>query len=121
MTPTITGLLDPEELAFFDPDKNKILEPKEQAGIDIAEHLLAERLLKKFDANGNGVLDRSEFFNLQASLKTNGAIMPNSIQNFSMWDKNHDGVIDLAELESFMKQRLRLRTSSAWGGRGSLL
>ena len=100
------GLLDPAELAYFDPDKNKILEPHEQAGIEIAEHLLTERLMKKFDASGDGVLDQSEFNNLLASPKTDEAYMQGQPQNFFNWDDNHDGVIDARELESFLKQQL---------------
>jgi Ca2+-binding EF-hand superfamily protein len=101
------GLLDPEELACFDPDNNKILEPNEQTGIDIAWHLLAERLLKKFDADGNGTLDQSEFDNLQANLKTKVAFMTEPSRNSLAWDDNHDGVIDSGELESSLKQQLR--------------
>jgi len=103
------GLLDPEELAYFDPDKNKILEPHEQAGIDIAEHLSAERLFKKLDVNGDGALDQSEFDNLQAHLKTDGAFMADPPQNVFVWDDNHNGVIEDGELESFLKQQLRYK------------
>ncbi len=35
------GRLDAPELAYFDANQNKILDPKEQAGIDIAQRLLA--------------------------------------------------------------------------------
>jgi EF hand len=58
------GWLDAEELTYFDANKNKTLETKEQAGIDIALHLLALKLLKKFDVDGDGFIDRSEFNDL---------------------------------------------------------
>jgi Ca2+-binding EF-hand superfamily protein len=101
------GWLDANELAYFDANQNKILEPKEQAGIDVAQHLLAERLLKKFDANDDGVLGRSEFNELWQS----GNFSPNTaaVRNMSgpFPDENHDGKIDLAELEAFLKQQTR--------------
>jgi Ca2+-binding EF-hand superfamily protein len=102
------GWLDPEELAYFDANHNKILESKEQAGIEIAQHLLAEGLLKKFDANGDGFLDRQEFNELvQSGPHANPRPMPGFSQQFP--DDNHDGKIDLAELEGFLNQQLRLK------------
>ena len=62
-------VLDPEELAYFDANQNKILEPKEQAGIDLAQHLLAERWFKQFDADGDGGLDQFEFANFRESVR----------------------------------------------------
>jgi len=59
------GWLDAQELSYFDANHNKILDPKEQAGIEIAQRLLAARLLKQFDTDGNGILDAVEFSNLQ--------------------------------------------------------
>jgi Ca2+-binding EF-hand superfamily protein len=100
------GWLDPEELAYFDANHNKILNPKEQAGIEIAQHLLAERLLKKFDVNGDGFLDRQEFNELVQS-GSNASAQPVSSFSFQSADANHDGKIDLAELEGFLKQQLR--------------
>jgi Ca2+-binding EF-hand superfamily protein len=100
------GWLDAAELAWFDANQNKILEPKEQAGIEIAQHLLAERLLKKFDANGDGFLDRTEFNNLlQSSMETGTEPRPGFSPPFP--DDNHDGHVDLAELETFLKQQTR--------------
>jgi len=100
------GWLDAEELAYFDANTNKILEPKEQAGIEIAQHLLAERLLKKFDANGDGFLDRQEFNELvQSGPHANARPMPGLLLQFP--DDNHDGKIDLSELEGFLNQQLR--------------
>jgi EF hand len=110
------GWLDAIELVYFDANNNKTLEPKEQAGIEIAQHLLAESLLKKYDASGDGALDRSEFNDLVQSIP--GAIVrptPNFPGQFP--DDNHDGKIDQAELEVFVKQQLRqeLRPRGAMG------
>lgn len=100
------GWLDAAELAYFDANKNKIMEPKEQAGIDIAQHLLAERLLKKFAVNGDGLLDRPEFNNLfQSSFAAN--TQPMNVFSAPFPDDNHDAKIDLGELEAFLKQQTR--------------
>jgi Ca2+-binding EF-hand superfamily protein len=98
------GRLDAEELVWFDANQNKILEPKEQAGIEIAQHLLAERLLKKFDANGDGFLDQSEFNDMvQSSTEIGAERRPGFSSPFP--DVNRDRKIDLGELESFLKQQ----------------
>jgi Ca2+-binding EF-hand superfamily protein len=110
------GWLDADELAYFDANKNKILDPKEQAGIDIAQHLLAERLLKKFDANGDGVLEPPEFAELvQACMGAGGGPRPDL--SFQAADANHDGHIDEPELEALLKQQTRrsLRLAGATG------
>jgi Ca2+-binding EF-hand superfamily protein len=103
------GWLDAEELGYFDANKNKILEPKEQAGIEIAQHLLAEKLLKKFDADGDGLLDHQEFGDLfQSSIATSTRSMNDLFSPYAPFpDENHDGKIDLGELESFLKQQTR--------------
>jgi Ca2+-binding EF-hand superfamily protein len=112
------GWLDAEELSYFDANKNKILEPKEEAGIGIAQHLLAARLLKEFDANGDGLLDSKEF---KRMVEDHYGLRPPPGDGgwFSSADSNHDGFIDLEELESFLKQRtteaVHLRRISAPG------
>src|SRR5262249_21372633 len=45
--------LDASELVYFDANNNKILDPKEQAGIGIAQHLLAEKFSKIHHFNGD--------------------------------------------------------------------
>jgi Ca2+-binding EF-hand superfamily protein len=98
------GLLDAEELVWFDAKTNKTLEPKEQAGIEISQHLLAQRLLDKYDANGDGLLDRAEFNDLvQASMDPRAASMSRS--QFFYLDQNHDNHLDLGELETFLQQQ----------------
>jgi hypothetical protein len=100
------GWLDAEELTWFDANKNKILEPKEQTGIEVVQHLLAERLMKKFDANGDDFLNRSEFNDLaQSIVDPNVRPMPSMQRPFP--DENHDGNVDLGELETFLKQQTR--------------
>jgi Ca2+-binding EF-hand superfamily protein len=108
------GWLDADELAYFDANKNKTLEPKEQAGIEIAQHLLAQRLLKQFDANGDGLLDQTEFNNLQDSIM--GTSKPRTLLQFV--DQNHDNRLDLGELETFLQQQTRTGLRSS-GMRGS--
>ncbi|HVU09531.1 MAG TPA: hypothetical protein VHG89_13440 [Verrucomicrobiae bacterium] len=99
------GFLDAEELSYFDANTNKILDANEEIGIQTAQHLLAVKLLKQFDANGDGVLDHSEFNRLQQSIPY--AHSPGMI--VSMFpDKNHNGQLDLEELESFLKQRTQM-------------
>jgi len=98
------GRLDAEELVWFDANQNKILDPKEQAGIDIAQHLLATKLLKQFDVNGDGFLDRSEFDGLWSP---NGGTRATAISSSRFPDENYDGRVDLGELESFLKQQTR--------------
>ena len=112
------GQLDLEELAYFDANQNKILEPKEQAGIEIALHLLAKRDLQTFDADGDGFLNKQEF----ASLLQAGAIQGfNPTSLFHNADENHDGKIDLNELESFLKQSLRRKLHPRSGRHSALL
>jgi Ca2+-binding EF-hand superfamily protein len=98
------GWLDAKELAWFDANTNQILDPKEQAGIEISQHLLAQRLLDKYDANGDGLLDRAEFNDLvQASMDPRAASMSRS--QFFYLDQNHDNHLDLGELETFLQQQ----------------
>jgi hypothetical protein len=100
------GRLDPAELVYFDANTNKILEAKEQAGIDIAQQLLAAKLFKKFDVNGDGLLDRPEFIDLwQSGLRANTVFMPSS--TFPFPDENHDSQVDIGELGSLLKQLTR--------------
>jgi Ca2+-binding EF-hand superfamily protein len=111
------GRLDAEELVWFDANQNKVLDPKEQAGIDIAQHLLAAKLLKQFDANGDGLLDRSEFDNLRPSGPEAGTPFIHSIP---FPDENHDGQVDLGELESFLKQQTHRGLRSRGGPTAAL-
>jgi Ca2+-binding EF-hand superfamily protein len=98
------GWLDAEELAWFDANRNKILDPKEQAGIEITQRLLAARLMKRFDANGDGFLDRSEFDELvKSSLGTNAP--PGPALFFPSGGPSAQ--MDAGQLEAFLKQQTR--------------
>jgi len=107
------GWLDADELAYFDANTNKILDPKEQAGIEIAQHLLAERLLKEYDVKGDGLLDNAEFNDLAQVFMAGPRGGPRPDLSFQSADANHDGHVDLAELETLLKrQTLRALTLS---------
>jgi Ca2+-binding EF-hand superfamily protein len=99
------GCLDAVELVYFDANGNKILDAKEQAGIEVAEDLLAAKFMKEFDADGNGVFNRSEFDAVwRSGLEADFTFAA----GFSWPDPNHDGQVDLGEFESFLKgQTLR--------------
>lgn len=98
------GRLDLAELAYFDANHNQILEPKEEAGIGIALHLLAKQDLDKFDTSGAGALDEQDFEHL---FRSNPANPFNINVVFRRTDENHDGKIELDELESCLKHLLR--------------
>jgi len=103
------GWLEANEVSWFDANRNKHLDPKEAAGINIAQHLLAVRLMKKFDADGKGYLSDSEFSDLkQACVSANGEAFDAPEFPGRMF-----GPIDLPALENFLKQQtsgsLRLR------------
>ncbi len=113
------GLLDLEELAYFDANHDKIMEPKEQAGIDIAQHLLAKSDLQKFDLDGDGFLNQQEF-QLMDQIGFKMTLNPfNPFFEFGSADENHDGKIDLNELEDYMKQLTR-RKLHPRGGMGNV-
>ncbi len=106
------GWLEANELAYFDANQNKILDPKEEAGIGIAQHLLAVRLLKKFDADGKGYLTPSEFDALRQSfLPANQMPLYQSFPG-----QNFGPTTDLQGVQDFLKQltvkSLRLPGSS---------
>ena len=98
------GQLDLAELAYFDANHDHILEPKEEAGIGIALQLLAKRDLDRFDTSGAGALNEQDFEHLLRSNPANPFII-NVV--FQRADENHDGKIELDELESCLKHLLR--------------
>lgn len=112
------GLLDLEELTYFDADQDKILEPKEEAGIGIALHLLAMRDLKQFDVDGDGFLTREEFFKFLQTENIRG-FSPESF--FLNADENRDGKIDANELESFLKGLLHRKVRPRGPGSMALM
>ena len=101
------GWLDAPELAWFDANQNKVLDPQEQKGIELARHLLAQRLFEKFAPGGGGGLGQGEFNELiQSSLQTGPNAEPDL--QFYQADENHDGHVDAGELEDLMQLHLDL-------------
>jgi Ca2+-binding EF-hand superfamily protein len=102
------GCLDADELAWFDANHNKTLDADEQAGIAIAQHLFAVSFLMEFDADGDGLLDRSEFGSLFSKhFKPAIPGFPMGPQFGSFPDRNRDGFIDVGELETFLNEQTR--------------
>jgi len=88
------GWLDAAELKFFDANANNVLDANEQAGIELAQRLLAARLLRQFDTDGNGLLDRREFDLLRSFSSLTRTMSGNGFP-----DENHDNWIDIEELQ----------------------
>jgi Ca2+-binding EF-hand superfamily protein len=99
--------IDPEELAYFDANHDKILEPAEQTGIEIAQHLLAQKLFKKLDVDGDGQITPAQFKEWLLNTEPPGTIPPRDTFRFmgGSPDINHDGIIDPSELEAWLKQQ----------------
>ena len=97
------GWLEADELAYFDANHNGILDPNEQAGIEIAQHLLAVRLMKKFDAEGKGFLTHYEFDDLQQSCKGDNPGMP-APPFFGIHSSTQ---VSRQNIEDFLKQQTR--------------
>lgn len=97
------GWLDADELAWFDANQNKILEAKEQAGIALAQRLLAEKLMDDFGRAGDGGLLMREYNTLIQSTLGVKASDVFELQ-FAHADENHDGHVDAAELEHLLQR-----------------
>jgi Ca2+-binding EF-hand superfamily protein len=108
------GRLDLGELAYFDVNQDRLLEPNEVAGIEIAQRLLAENELKTFDDNGDGVLNQTEFRSLCRSGFDVGF---DADPVFWGFDENHDQKIDVTELTTFMTQWTREKLRPRPSGR----
>ncbi len=98
------GRLEADELTCFDVNKNGVLEPKERAGIETAQRLLAARLVKDFDTNGDGRLDGTEFGAVVRNVQGKGGVPG---VNLLYFDMNHDGKLDPDELSLFLMQETR--------------
>ena len=80
--------------------------PKRQARLEIAQHLLAEKLIKKIGKLGDGGLDSSEFDAwLQPCAEQPSANAAQS-PSFQGADVNHDSVVATGELEAFLKRQI---------------
>jgi hypothetical protein len=105
------GWLDPSELAWFDANQNKNFDSKEQAGVELAQKFLAEKLLNQFDPAGNGWLSAREYNQMiESTLQLNPNIEFDL--QFPHVDSNHDNHLDLAELENLMQQHLETELQS---------
>ena len=98
------GWLEAGELAYFDANHNQILDPKEQAGIDIAQHLLATRLMNKYDADGKGYLTPAEFNDLRRSCTPYNPAL-SSIPMYPGPNRNQN--VDLQHVEDYLKSLTR--------------
>ncbi len=92
------GRLDAEELAYFDANKDKLLEPEEKAGIDIVQHLLAVRTMAKLDVNKDGRLDMREFPRWERSLPRKPGSIPPPVM------MNEVGDLSPQSLEALLKE-----------------
>lgn len=99
------GWLDPAELAYFDANHNKILEPKEQTGIGITLHLLAEKLFQQYNPHDYDSISIQDY---EAMVKS--TLPVNVAMSFDFQppraDENHNGRVDAAELEHLMQRHL---------------
>jgi Ca2+-binding EF-hand superfamily protein len=107
------GLLDTDELKFFDANSNNVLNAHEQTGIEIAGRLLAERLVRKFDTDGNGMLNSTEFENLKQNT-LDQRFHPMMGNPFP--DQNHDGFMDVEEVKNFLESQTESEIMSVMGG-----
>jgi len=116
------GILDPEELAYFDVNHGRYPSDNEEAGIEITERLLAERLMKQFDANGDGVIERPEFENLQAAINSSAEFQTPFLPpaSFFMY-QNTNGVIDIKGLTDFLKKRTLTEIERSGALRGQMV
>jgi Ca2+-binding EF-hand superfamily protein len=100
------GWLDAPELAWFDANQNKELDPKERTGIDLAEQYLAEKLLNQSDRDGNRWLTPVPYDAMIHDSLHESSAAEFDLQ-FAHVDINHDNRIDLDELKNLMRQRLQ--------------
>lgn len=101
------GWLEGTELAWFDANHNRQLDSKELAGIDQTIHLLAGRLLRKFNQSGGGGLNWQEYDDM---MKTTLHLDPVQTLNlrFESADTDHNSRIDHYELERLLKRYAEL-------------
>lgn len=101
------GWLDADELKFFDANQSNTQEANEQIGLKHAEHLLAERWVKKHDVDGDGLLDRREFDVLMRA-----AVDPSARSFMGLFpDNNRDQMIDVEEMQAVCTQQTTLGLS----------
>ncbi len=111
------GWLDAGELAFFDANKNKVLDANEQAGIEHALSLFAAQLVRTFDLDSNGLLDRREFSDL---LQSSPGSRTRPMMNSPFFDDNHDGLIDVEEIQALCRFQIG-QGLSGWSFAGPMV
>jgi hypothetical protein len=95
------GRLDAEELVYFDANRNGKLEPVEETGIEVSQSLLAQRVMDESDLDHDAQLNGSELNNLLLNTRDSNTTMRLRI-NLFQFDRNHDGMLSLAELTSLL-------------------
>lgn len=93
--------LMPKQLEYFDANKNRLLEPAEQAGIETALDLQAEHVFNSLDFDADGLIDRAEYNELAQIIADSD---PRSfyIHSVPFPDDNKDRRIDAGELGRFL-------------------
>ncbi len=97
--------LDPNELLYFDVNKNGVLDTNEEAAIYAVQELLAPKLLQDIDDDENGEVDQNEFFAMAGS---------SDLAGFHSF-KNVAAKSDAERLEIFLRDRLK-ETLVPWQG-----
>jgi Ca2+-binding EF-hand superfamily protein len=85
---------------------------KDRAGFDAAARTAARTLVLVADQDGNGALDAEEYARLAAVY---GARADAAARAFDLIDRNHDGVLDTAELALAISQFFTSRDPGASG------
>jgi len=98
------GILDVVELEYFDANHNHALDSNEMAGINACLHISAQRLLEKLDAGHKGWLTPAEAETLLAVIFGRQTISP-VIKSFL--DRDHNGMVDLSEIEAQLQSTLK--------------
>src|SRR6185437_11772907 len=69
------GLLDVDELSYFDANKNRRLDADEADGVRAFQQILAAKALKEFDWDENGRLDVNEFSEFTRNKASSAALV----------------------------------------------
>lgn len=79
-------------------DSGQITKPAFQQALELRSDFVANHLFRQFDRNGNGVIERSEFFAALEQL-LRGSTADKLAFLFRVHDQNDDGAIERLELE----------------------
>lgn len=92
------GMLDAEEVSFFDLNGNSTLEPREYSGLLVAFAKLVETTFRRFDENHDGFWNAEEF-DLWRTQSLDRLEQNQLRGSFSFYDANKDGKLDTAEVK----------------------